>query len=101
MERLVAVAAEFVVKENEKYAIPMCVTIGDKPYVNDDDGSYIKAGYVNTINNIGSWPYADPQYHLRGDIPERVDMFNLLYSTQLILAAVMDIDEMGSSAFLG
>ena len=93
--------AEFVVKENEKYAIPMCVTIGDKPDVNDDDGSYIKAGYVNTINNIGSWPYADPQYHLRGDIPERVDMFNLLYSTQLILAAIMDIDEMGSAAFLG
>ena len=55
---------------------------------------------LNTINNIGSWPYADPQYHLCGDIPERVDMFNLLYSTQLIMAAIMDIDEAGSSAFL-
>jgi hypothetical protein len=92
--------AEFMVKENETYGFPMCTTVGDKPRINDDDGSYVKAGYVNTINNIGSWPYADPQYHLRGDIPERVDMFNLLYSTQLILAAVLDIDEVGSSAFL-
>ena len=93
--------AEFMVKENETYGFPMCTTVGDKPRINDDDGSYVKAGYVNTINNIGSWPYADPQYHLRGDIPERVDMFNLLYSTLLILAAIMDIDEVGTAAFLG
>jgi hypothetical protein len=42
--------------------------------------------------NIGSSPYADSQYHLRGDIPERVSIRNLTLSTQLILATVCELD---------
>ncbi|MPN51397.1 hypothetical protein SDC9_199042 [bioreactor metagenome] len=49
--------------------------------------------------NLGSWPYGDPQYHLPGDIPERVDLENLRLSTQLILAAILDIDEAGEHVF--
>ena len=116
--------AKFMVRENEKYRLPLTVSIapkgsmradaGGKPkadigkdpddvngkfFVNDDDGSFINAGYTRTVMNLGSYPYSDPQYHLAGDIPERVDIINLALSVQLILASVLDIGELGEAAF--
>jgi hypothetical protein len=58
----------------------------------DDDGSFVKAGYGRAIANLGSFPYADPQYHLEGDMPQRVDMENVLLATQASLAAVLHED---------
>jgi len=57
-----------------------------------DDGSFVKAGYGRAILNIGSFPYADPQYHREGDTPDRVDMENVHLVTQAILAAVLERD---------
>ncbi len=34
-----------------------------------DDGSFVKAGYTASVTIIGSFPYADPNYHSEGDIP--------------------------------
>ncbi|MCX7827473.1 MAG: hypothetical protein N2689_18235, partial [Verrucomicrobiae bacterium] len=58
----------------------------------DDDGSFIKAGYAFAIANIGSYPYADPNYHEAGDTPERVDIVNVRMATQAVLAAVVRLD---------
>ena len=51
--------------------------------------------------NVGSFPYADSQYHLPGDVPERVDIENVVRSTQLILAAILEIDGHGTDVFEG
>ena len=67
--------------------------------VNDDDGSFIRAGYSRTVMTMGSYPYGDEQYHLPGDTPERVDIVNLALSVKLLLAAVMDLGERGEAAF--
>ena len=91
--------AEFIVSEAARYEIPICASAVFKERVNDDDGSFIKAGYLDTVHNLGSLPYADSQYHLPGDIPERVDLINLQLAVQLILASILDIAEHGASVF--
>ena len=63
-----------------------------KERVNDDDGMFIKAGFRRTVMNVGSFPYTDAEYHLIGDVPERVDFENLRRSACLVLAAVLDLD---------
>jgi len=91
--------ADFTVAENAKYGLGLTATTAFKQYVNDDDGSFIKAGYLRTVMNVGSAPYADTQYHLPGDVPERVDLINLQLVTKLILACVADISERGEAVF--
>lgn len=90
--------ADFVVREASVYGLPLEVKTVFKEYVNDDDGSFIKAGYPCTCMNLGSFPYTEPNYHLPGDVPERVDYVNLQLATQQILAAVLDLDEKGIAA---
>ena len=48
--------------------------------------------------NIGSYPYADPTYHTEEDVPDRVDIPNLVMSTQATLAAILTIDLEGVGA---
>lgn len=91
--------ADFIVSEAARYDLPICASAVLKERVNDDDGSFIRAGYPDTVHNLGSLPYSDPQYHLAGDIPERVDLINLQLAVQLILASILDIAEHGASAF--
>ena len=55
----------------------------------DDDGSFINQGYRAAIVNVGSLPYADPNYHEAGDIPERVDVENVTLTVQASLAAIL------------
>ena len=65
-----------------------------KKRVNDDEGKFILAGFPVAVMNQGSHPNADAQYHLPGDTPDRVDIENLRLSTQLVLAAVLELDGM-------
>ena len=67
--------------------------------VNDDDGMFINVGYRRTVMNVGSFPYDDSQYHLPGDIPERVNIDNIVRSTQLLLAAILEINAHGTDIF--
>ena len=85
--------AEFIAPLAEKYGLNLRVTVAQKNCVNDDDGSFIKAGYPRTVMALGSYPYGDSQYHLPGDIPERVSIENLRLSTQLTLAAILELNE--------
>jgi len=75
-----------------KYGIDLEVSVGYKEHINDDDGMFINAGYRRTVSHVGSWPYADSEYHLPGDEPERVNIENVVRSTQLLLAAIQEID---------
>ncbi len=59
---------------------------------NDDDGSFVNAGIHAAVLNIGSFPYADPDYHTEKDIPENVDITNVEMAVKLNLAAVLHLD---------
>lgn len=59
----------------------------------DDDGSFVRAGFGAAVINIGSWPYADPNYHAPGDIPERCDLANAAMTVQATLAALLTLDQ--------
>ena len=82
---------------NRQYGIGLDVQIAHKEHVNDDDGMFIKAGFSTTVMNLGSWPYSDSEYHLVGDHPDRVNLDNLMRSTQLILAATLELDAQGDA----
>ena len=58
----------------------------------NDDGSFVKEGYTSAILVIGSWPYADPNYHLETDVPELCDVPNAAKAVRATLAAVLTLD---------
>ena len=91
--------AEFIAACAARHGIDLSVQVFFKERVNDDDGMFINAGFRRTVINIGSWPYADSQYHLPGDVPERVNIENVVRSTQLLLAAILDMDAGGADVF--
>lgn len=85
--------SDLMAKVNEVYHIGLVQTSYQRSYPNDDDGSFVRAGYGHAVANIGSFPYADPQYHLEGDVPDRVDIANVRMTTQSTLAAVLWLDQ--------
>ncbi|MCQ2378841.1 MAG: M28 family peptidase, partial [Victivallaceae bacterium] len=87
------ILARQIAEIGKKYAIPLDCNVAAKGRVNDDEGSFIREGFAAAIQNIGSFPYGDPDYHRPGDIPERVNIENVRLSTQLILAAVLEFAE--------
>ncbi len=87
--------AELTAACNERYGIGLDCKVVFKDRINDDDGMFIKAGFRTTIMNVGSMPYADAEYHLPGDRPERVNIENLVRSARLVLATVLEIDAHG------
>jgi hypothetical protein len=87
------VLAEFIKSCAARYNIELEVRTAYKQFVNDDDGMFIKAGFRSSNMHLGSWPYADSEYHLPGDVPERVNIENIVRSTQLLLAAILELNE--------
>ncbi|HEX9973308.1 MAG TPA: M28 family peptidase [bacterium] len=85
--------ADLMVEINLKYQIGL----EQKKYFcaepNDDDGSFVRAGFPASVLNIGSFPYADPNYHSINDKPEYVDLFNVKLATQLSLAFLAHLDQ--------
>jgi len=47
----------------------------------DDHGVFFRHGFRASVMNLGSLPYADPNYHLATDTPDRVDMANVVASS--------------------
>ena len=84
--------ADLMAEVNEAYRIGLVQTSYFQERPNDDDGSFIKAGYECAVANIGSIPYLDAEYHLEGDVPERVDIVNVRMAAQATLAAVLRLD---------
>lgn len=81
-----------------RHSVGLDVRVFFKQCVNDD-GMFINAGFRTTVINLGSWPYADSEYHLPDDVPERVNIENVVRSTQLLLAAILEIDVHGTDVF--
>jgi len=84
--------ADLMDEVNKIYQIGLTQRKHQRQSPGDDDGSFIKAGFPMAIMNIGSFPYADPNYHLETDIPELVDIQNLWMSAQASLAAGLSVD---------
>jgi hypothetical protein len=84
--------AELEARLNDELGLGLELNVFFKEHVNDDDGMFIKEGFRRTVMNVGSCPYKDSQYHLVGDVPERVDIENVYRSTQLVLATVLALD---------
>lgn len=83
-----AVLADLVAQVTRLYTIPLHQKGYSWDRINDDDGSFINAGFPSAILNIGSFPYEDPNYHMEGDTPENVDFENVTLTTQASLAAI-------------
>lgn len=88
--------ADLMTEVIESYALGLRQSVTKRQNPGDDDGSFVKAGYKRAIVNVGSFPYADPQYHLEGDVAERVDYENVRLATQATLAAVLHVDQASS-----
>jgi len=88
--------ADLMARMNQTYALGLEQSKYRSERPGDDDGSFVNAGLAAAVLNIGSMPYADPQYHGEGDVPERVDVINACLSVQLTLAAVLYLDEHGA-----
>ena len=87
--------ANLMEEVNSTYKIGLIQRKYKRKAPGDDDGSFIKAGYSAAVANFGSYPYADPNYHSEGDIPELVDIQNVKMVTQATLAAILKIDREG------
>ena len=85
-------SARLMDRLNSLYSIGLDHRVEQRDRPGDDDGSFINAGYLNAIINIGSWPYADEAYHREDDSPERVDIDHLAKATRLHLAAALPLD---------
>lgn len=84
--------AELMATVNARYNIGLQQRKAKRPSPGDDDGSFVRAGYTAAVVNIGSWPYADPNYHAEGDIPERCDVENAALAVRATLAAMLTLD---------
>jgi hypothetical protein len=93
-ERMADVQAEV----NEELGLGLECAKVQREHPNDDDGSYVKAGYPAAAIIIGSFPYEDPNYHQPGDTAERVDVDSAALSTRLVVASVLRIAENGLGA---
>jgi hypothetical protein len=81
--------AEIMAEVNQAYKIGLQQTAFEWDRTGDDDGSFINAGFPAAVVNLGSFPYADPNYHMEGDIPENVDIENVAMTAQASLAAIL------------
>jgi hypothetical protein len=85
--------ADLMAELNQKYYIGLEQSRYFCTEPNDDDGSFVKAGFPVSVLNIGSFPYADPNYHTVNDKPEFVDLLNVKLATQLSLAFLVHLDQ--------
>ncbi|MHB8866365.1 MAG: M28 family metallopeptidase [Pirellulaceae bacterium] len=85
--------ADLMIEVNEAYAIGLRQSVVKRSAPGDDDGSFVAAGYGKAVVSLGSFPYADPEYHREGDVPERVDYENARLTTQATLAAILHVDQ--------
>jgi peptidase M28-like protein len=84
--------ANMMVEANIKYEIGLAQNKYRTCSLAGDDGAFIKAGYPAAVMNIGSYPYNDPNYHTLTDVPELVDIDNILMATCLSLAGAVKFD---------
>ncbi len=87
--------ADMMAMLNTKHALGLQQSKYLSKQPGDDDGSFIKAGFPWSVLNIGSMPYADPNYHTEEDKADKVDYTNAAVTVKLTLAAVLWLDQNG------
>ncbi len=87
--------ADLMAHLNERHSLGLDQSKYQSSRPGDDDGSFIKAGFPWAVLNIGSYPYADPNYHLETDTPDRTDVDNAALTVKLTLAAILHLDTFG------
>ena len=90
--------ADLMIALNEQLGLEMTQHKYYCEVPNDDDGSFVNAGISPAVLSIGSYPYAEPNYHTMTDVPENVDLQNLKMAAQLNLATALYLDKYGSPA---
>lgn len=88
--------ADLMAELNERYGLGLAQRKHQRERPGDDDGSFINAGIAPAVMNLGSCPYADPDYHTEQDTPDKVDVRNVALATQLSLAALLHLDAHGA-----
>lgn len=83
--------ADLIAEINGAYEIGLEQWKVEAERPNDDDGSFINAGIAPAVLLIGSYPYADPNYHTLNDTPDKVDIENVRRATQLAVATVLTL----------
>jgi len=84
--------ADLMAEANREYSLGLIASRYKVDRPGNDDGSFIKEGYRVAVHNIGSMPYADPNYHLEGDVPERCDFSSAAAMARATLAAAVRLD---------
>ena len=84
--------ADLMIEVNKHYRLGLVQTKYKRPGPGDDDGSFVRAGYPAAVANIGSYPYADPNYHLETDVPENVKIPHVAAAIQASLAGGIRVD---------
>lgn len=83
--------ADLIAEVNDAYEIGLEQWKVEAERPNDDDGSFVNAGIAPAVLLIGSYPYADPNYHTLSDTPDKVDIENVRRATQLAAATVLTL----------
>ncbi|MHB0874747.1 MAG: M28 family metallopeptidase [Anaerolineae bacterium] len=78
--------ADLMAEVNDRYRLGLHQSKHYNPNPGDDHGSFYKEGFRAVVGNVGSVPYADPDYHLPSDTPEHVDIANVVAATKATLA---------------
>ena len=86
--------ADLVGAANAAHGLGLEFSKAQREHPNDDDGSFVKAGYPAACIVIGSWPYGDPNYHQAGDVPELTDVENAALAVQAVVGAMLAKDAM-------
>lgn len=81
--------AALVTEANALFNIGLSHTEFHRQAPGDDDGSFIKAGFPAAVAIFGSYPYADPEYHLETDTADHADIANIAMATKLALASIL------------
>ncbi|MBL7224202.1 MAG: M28 family peptidase [Candidatus Brocadiae bacterium] len=84
--------ADLMAEVNTAYRIGLVQSKHKRTRPGDDDGSFVNAGYPAAVANLGSYPYADRNYHLESDRPDFVDIPNVALAARATLAAVLRRD---------
>lgn len=84
--------ADLMAEVNRDYNLGLVTAKHKTDRINNDDGSFIREGYRVAVHNIGSMPYADPNYHLEGDVPEQCDFASAAATARATLAAAVRLD---------
>lgn len=87
--------AQLTAEVNANYDLGLDCSQVRREFANDDDGSFVKAGFPQSIICIGSFPYRHAAYHRPEDAAAAVDHEVVAGATQVVLGTLLRLDRDG------